>query len=234
VLHDRGDHAVVAVRHHGDAGLLVQRRAVVREAEAVCELAQVRADALSPDAEALQGQRLHRLLQLQHVLGERHDHVTVGDITRKEIRTYIKHGSKEELVVVRALPELRVALRPEEVGELADAGGVAGLPDAEALERHAGDLPHVAPVLAHGGHVPPLGFQREREDLRQRAVEQRPPHLRGERVVLDDDAAVRRATMDAVTAARDASHPGPSGSTLSEVVFGLLMLLIAGPDVLFV
>jgi hypothetical protein len=75
VLHDPGDHGVVAVLLHGHAGLPVQRRAVARQPDAVGERREVVADALVPDAEALQGQRLHHPLQPQHVLGERHDRV---------------------------------------------------------------------------------------------------------------------------------------------------------------
>jgi hypothetical protein len=88
-------------------------------------------------------------------------------------------------------PELRVAVRPEEVGEAADAGGVGGLIDAEALPVHAGELADVAPELPLGGHRLLLGLEREREDLRQGAGEQRPAEVRAERAVRDDDEAVR-------------------------------------------
>jgi hypothetical protein len=76
VLHDRGDHVGVAVRLHGHAGLRVRRDAVARQTEDVRERVQVRVDVLRPDAEALEDHRLHRSLQLRHVLGCRHDRVT--------------------------------------------------------------------------------------------------------------------------------------------------------------
>jgi hypothetical protein len=75
-LHDHADHGVVVVLEHGHAGLRVQRRVVVGQPNDVGQQAEVAADALSPDAETLQDQRLHHPLQLQQILGERHDRLT--------------------------------------------------------------------------------------------------------------------------------------------------------------
>jgi hypothetical protein len=94
---------------------------------------------------------------------------------------------------VVCIPEFLVALRPEDAGEVADAAGVGGLGDADALHGHAGDLRDVALERPPAGDVPLLGLEREREDLRHGPAEERAPELRAERVVRDDDdgAAVR-------------------------------------------
>ena len=99
-------------------------------------------------------------------------------------------------IVGGLLPEflLVALLRPEifAAREVADAAGVGGLRDADALcHGHAGNATDVAVERPPAGVVPLLGLQRQREDLRHGAAEQRPPELRAERVVRDHDAAVR-------------------------------------------
>jgi len=74
------------------------------------------------------------------------------------------------------LPELRVTLRPEQIGEFVDVAVVRGFIDTDALIVRFCSC-HVASEPP-GGHVPLLGLRWKLKELRQGTAEHHLPERR--------------------------------------------------------